>query len=428
MKKPLFPNNEAERLAALNAYEILDTAPEIAYDDITAVASALCGTQISLVSLIDGERQWFKSKQGIDASETPREISFCAHAIHSTEVFIVRDALQDERFADNPLVESGPQIRFYAGAPLITPEGFNVGTLCIADSEPRDISPEQIQSLQALARLVVSQLETRRLNKQLATNFQELQKYSNHIVNYQNQITESAKMAALGEMAAGMAHEINNPLAIIKGTMSLLQRTVSAGIGSFKDIEIDLEKIDSTVNRIVKIVNGLLMFSRNAERDEMIKYSVQQIVRDTFSICQEQFKLNNVKLEFNSTAESVVECRPSEISQIILNLLSNATDAVAKLDQKWVAVSIEENAQGVRLTIKDSGKGITKAIAEKMMHPFFTSKNIGKGTGLGLSIALGIAQRHHGTLSLDQTSDHTAFVLELPWTQPNVITNEKKSA
>jgi two-component system, sensor histidine kinase len=201
------PRDESARIHALHAYAILDTPPDRAYDDIVALASAICGTPIALVSLVDRDRQWFKARLGLEAAQTPREHAFCAHAlVNPAEVMVVNDARADARFRDNPLVTGQPHIRFYAGAPLVTPAGHALGTICVIDRTPRELPAPMVEALRALSRQVVAQLELRRA-----------------LCNADS--ANRAKSAFLDNMG----HEVRTPLNGVMGMLELLGATPLTG-------------------------------------------------------------------------------------------------------------------------------------------------------------------------------------------------------
>lgn len=186
---PNQPDFELERLEALHRYEILDTLAEQAYDDITLIAAHIAQSPIALISLVDRDRQWFKSKIGIAVSETPREVALCAHAIRNPrEPLIVTDATQDARFMDNDLVTGDPRIRFYFGAPLVTPDDYALGTLCVIDRTPRSLSSQQIGALSALSRQVITQLELRRYSAELRQAAADREVYLAQLENYQQKL------------------------------------------------------------------------------------------------------------------------------------------------------------------------------------------------------------------------------------------------
>jgi len=195
MSSPIL-QNEKKRLKVLWQYEVLDTVPEELFDDLTELAARICEAPIALISLVDEKRQWFKSRLGTDVKQTSRNLSFCAHAIKQAELFIVPDATRDKRFAHNPLVTSDPKIRFYAGAPLITPDGYALGTLCVIDKLPRELRADQKQALLILARHVVSQLELRRRSRELVRVREENEKAKTEVEELRVELAEARRQLA----------------------------------------------------------------------------------------------------------------------------------------------------------------------------------------------------------------------------------------
>lgn len=234
------------------------------------------------------------------------------------------------------------------------------------------------------------------------------------IENQKIQLVHNAKMISLGEMAGGVAHEINTPLTVILNkTRKQLQNLKSTSVDHNKLIE-DLEKIDMTVLKIAKIINGLKTFSRNSEMDSMVEANLENIVSDTLEFCKEIFKFKNVNLKISGSLNYKIKCRPAQISQVFLNLFNNSLDAIENLESKWIEIKCEKNYEHIILSFTDSGNGIEKNIVDKLMEPFFTTKEVGKGTGLGLSISLGIIKEHGGDFYFDETSQHTRFIVKFP--------------
>jgi K+-sensing histidine kinase KdpD len=246
--------DEINRLLNLVDYQILDTPPEDDYNAFVELAAKICNVPIALISLIDDKRQWFKAKKGILESETSRDISFCGHAIADQKLMIVKDASLDDRFFDNPLVTGGPRLKFYAGAQLVTPSGQAIGTLCVADSKPGDLTSDQEKFLTILSQQVMTMLEYRRALISMKNTLEQFKTLIGEISTKELDQYEG-KRETLSHLASGVAHEINNPLAIIMGTVKMLKKNPTSS--SSPEFVEGLSVIEETILRVAGVVTEL---------------------------------------------------------------------------------------------------------------------------------------------------------------------------
>ena len=263
----------------------------------------------------------------------------------------------------------------------------------------------------------------------LATSYQSLKGFAStlesrveektQLIHEQNmKLSQAAKLSALGEMAGGVAHEINNPLAIINMLASQVQEILAAESIDRNLAASKMNKLANTTARIAKIVQGLRTFSRDGSKDQFQTVNVRVLVEETISFCNERLISHGIILECQSIpADLYFEGRSTEISQVLLNLLNNAYDAIQDQKEKWVKISVSDSTDSLEVRVTDSGSGISPDVVKKMYQPFFTTKEIGKGTGLGLSLAIGIVQNHRGKLFLDSENKNTCFVIFLPKVQ-----------
>lgn len=229
------------------------------------------------------------------------------------------------------------------------------------------------------------------------------------------ELSQASKMSSLGEMASGISHEINNPLSIVIAKAELLRKKIDSGTVTTDTIKEDLLTIEKNGKRISKIILSMKRLSRNSDSDIKTRVVMSHIVEDVLEICRERFKNHQVDLGVEDHTSGVeVVCQSTQIAQVLVNLLGNAFDAVEKLPEKWVKLRMDLDGSSLLIAVTDSGKGIKKEVAEKMMQPFFTTKEVGKGTGLGLSISKGIIENHGGEFTYHASSPNTQFEIRLP--------------
>jgi len=247
----------------------------------------------------------------------------------------------------------------------------------------------------------------------------ELQESKNMIIQQQQTLIATAKMSALGEMAGGVAHEINNPLSIISMKAEQLSECLEEGDLDQEIFKDALGAITRTTQRIAKIVAGLRFFARDGQREAFQFSPLKNLIEETLSFCREKFSNHGIDIEMPETLASslTIECRAVEISQVLLNLFNNSFDAVQECERKWMRVAVEDHPHFVKIAVTDSGSGIPLDIQGKIMQPFFTTKEIGKGTGLGLSISRGIVESHKGKIYVDNDCPNTCLVILLPKVQ-----------
>ena len=367
MQSAPLPKEETQRLETLKLYEVLDTEAEQCFDDITQLAAVICGTPISLVSLVDDDRQWFKSKVGLDASETSRDIAFCAHTILQQHIFEIEDTEQDARFVDNPLVTGEPKIRFYAGAPLKAPNGQAIGTLCAISDQPSKLNDEQKLALEILAKQVIAQLELRMKIKAL----EKLGK-------------------AKDEFLSTISHELRTPLNAITGFSEILKNAPEVQTLPAEQVNY-IENIDFSGQQLLEIVNSVLDLEKiYAGRMEL---KPQSVVLDAFLkriINMLSVKAKQGGITLHSDIDSDLCGRAfyldkTKLAQIVTNIVGNAIKFTPK--GKKVNVRCALIDEQLHIEVADQGVGISKKDQARLFDKY---KQVGmqrkEGTGLGLCI------------------------------------------
>ncbi|WP_166382137.1 GAF domain-containing sensor histidine kinase [Polaribacter sp. 11A2H] len=388
MEVARIPQNEKQRLDVLKNYNILDSLPEEEYDAITKIASSICNTTIALVSIVDEDRQWFKSTYGIEATETPRELSFCAHSIlKPNELFVINDATKDHRFFDNPLTVNAPNVIFYAGAPLNSSEGFPLGTLCVIDNKPNELNDSQRESLLLLSKQVVVLLELRKKNEELALSNDKIAKLNEQLNNFANRLT----------------HDLKSP---INGISFLLDVLKQDYISIFENTEAE-EYISLIADRIVyvdSLINEILNYSKVTSENIVFKnFNLKELLDKIVVNIDFENKIildaNNLNLDIFSSQIGLV--------QIFQNLISNSRKFYDE-DKSEIKVSFKEDIENYYFIYEDNGPGIEEKYWGKVFEMFETLGNNdpnNNNTGIGLATVKSIVKRLGGKIELKKRDE-----------------------
>jgi len=362
----------------LYKYELLDTAYEEDFDAIVKLASRICNVPISLITLVDMNRQWFKARVGLEATETARNVSFCGHAIHDESLFEVTDASSDERFHDNPLVLKDPSIRYYAGMPLVTPSGYKIGTLCVIDRVPRELDEEQTLALQVLSKQVMKLFELRMKNREL------------------NKIT-----AVQQNIITILAHDLRNPLASIKGTLDLKKRGYLNSDDQQEIDELTEKQLSGTIGLLDNIVDwGQLQMQRN-DAAQAAPFSLHDLCEECFSQVVLAARTKSNKLINNINPGLALSGHKQGIAFVLRNLVVNANKFTPG---GTITVNASFYKRALHLSVQDTGMGMSSDARNALLSRAWMASQPGtaeeKGSGVGLKLVFEYLAEKKGNIDI----------------------------
>ncbi|MGB2087354.1 MAG: sensor histidine kinase [Psychroflexus salarius] len=379
--------SEEERLNELYNYKILDTGPDEALDELTEIASALCGTNISLISLIDHDRQYFKSRKGLNVTETPRNISFCTHAIQEPdELFIVNDAKADLRFKDNPLVTSNPHIRFYAGAPLISKNGYALGTLCVIDQQPSHLNESQKKALKKLAKQ--------------ASRILEFHKQERYLRESRIQINEQSKL--IKEIVFTLAHDLKSPITSTSSLLEILKEDYKKTLDE-KALQYINYALQSN-HKVLHLIEETLEFAKTGvDENSFTSINTEECVKSAIQLYKSEIQKNKVDIKFENLP--TVESIEIPLNIVFRNLISNAIKYRHPNRDLIINITAEQLDNYWKFNVIDNGIGIDKKNFEHIFKLFRRLHNDDKGIGMGLALCKKIVLSLGGKIWVKSTID-----------------------
>ena len=407
-----------KRLAALHQYGVLDSPKEPAYDDITRLAAHVCQVPTALISFVDKDRQWFKSAIGLDVTQTPTNVSICAHALLEDGLFIVPDTLEDERFKNNPLVIGEPHLRFYAGALLVSLNGTPLGTLCVLDYVPRELTAYQVEMLRALARQVMTLLELRRLVAEKDRALKEQQRLEETLIAAKQEADAANK--AKDRFFAVLSHELRAPL----HPALMISAALATDEGIPERFREDLQVVHRNIELEASLIDSMLDLTRigNGKLELHVqRLDIDQILNDSVGMCRSEAAAKSVSLTLDTAATQhrCVNGDAPKLQQVFGNLLRNAIKFTPAGGRVAVRSTIAANG-ALRVEVEDTGVGIDPEVLPRVFEAFEQGRSAVTreygGLGLGLAICKGIVSAHGGTISAASNGKDTGTTLtvELP--------------
>ncbi|NJN74594.1 MAG: GAF domain-containing sensor histidine kinase [Limnothrix sp. RL_2_0] len=388
------PNEEA-RLAALFRQELLDTPEEEDLNNLVKLAAQLCGSDISLISLVDNHRQWFKASHGLEAKETPKEFAFCAHAIHGDDLFEIPNALEDERFADNPFVAGDPHIRSYAGQPLRSPDGYKLGTFCVINRTPKVLTPEQREVLALLTKQAERYLELRYRIHKMNRSMKVIQAQA-YALEQVNQVKD--------QLIAVLSHDLRSPIASLEGIVEAFDQDCL----SAEDVVTLLQELRPQVKQTTTQLSQVLRWAEQQMHHEnvvMKPLSMAAIAPKTLQWVKERAKTKQISLILDVDETLWALGDEALVDLVLRNLLGNAIKYSRRGDR--VVLFARKQGDYVQLGVQDHGLGMEPKTLKKLRNFQYQFSSPGteneQGTGLGLLLCQTYLQKMHTSLDIEST-------------------------
>ncbi len=404
MEEPQTSSNEFERLNNLKRYSIIGSNQNVTFDQLTHLASTICDTPVALISFLDSETQWVKSSIGIELDSFSRDISACNVTIEQEGLLEIHD-LKEEKFLPYNEFLKNAGFRFYAGLPIKSPEGFNIGTICVLDYVTRKLTPEQVVALTKIRQQIEDLIGIRKEYRSNLEGFQDTEK-----VNLQRHqdIIYKAKTKAMAELSAGLTFRIKGHLKIIENAVNILEDDQK---NSEDHSQMSLLKRAS--NDISGILDSLEKFIKTENEKGTKPLDLGTVLQEVIQHLEYLFKKFDITLKTDITSDIICIGNSSQLMASFYAILVNAIEAVDSLEKREIKVTLTLEDHVAVVKVSDSGSGILESIRPFIFQPFFTTKGE-CSLGIGLSLALTILKRHSGNLILENDKNPTVFRMELP--------------